>query len=310
LFVRSPDPTEPGAGPMKIAFYGVRGSIPVPGPGTIGFGGNTSCVHIRLDCQQHIVLDAGTGIRILGAKLIQDGDPILLLLSHRHWDHIMGFPFFAPIYQDERAIRIFAGDRQAGELGSVLTHMDGASFPVRAADLPARLEGLQSTGIDAAFTHQGAKITTKPLNHPGSGCAFRIEENGVSVVYATDNELDPPYQPQTEYDAWVEFCRGADLLIHDAQYIGADLPRKLGWGHSLVSQARQLALDAQVKTLALFHHDPDRTDRELMEIEAQSARWLKDEGFPGHLICAWEGLEMKLDSSRLSYVPRNFARRC
>ena len=113
------------------------------------------------------------------------------------------------------------------------------------------------------------------MNHPGGGDAYRLEEDGVSVAYITDNELDPPGTPQTTYDEWVEFCKGVDLLIHDAQYIENDIPTKHGWGHSLISQVRQLAVDAQVKNLVMYHHDPERSDSELDEIALETAKFFK-----------------------------------
>jgi len=259
---------------MLITFYGVRGSIATPGPSTIKYGGNTSCVHVRLNSGENLIFDAGTGIRKLGIEMVQHMEPILLLLSHGHWDHIQGYPFFGPIYQPDREIIVFQGvEGNAIALGAILEQMDGSNFPVNVGDLPSRI-----STIDQVENYlQGKPYLTerKDLNHPGGGYAYRIEEDGVSFAYITDNELDPPDKPVTSYDEWVEYCRGVDLLIHDAQYIENDMPAKHGWGHSLISQVRQLAVDAQVKNIAMYHHDPERTDAELDEIAIESANYFK-----------------------------------
>ncbi|MBL6692117.1 MAG: MBL fold metallo-hydrolase [Pseudomonadales bacterium] len=201
---------------MLVTFYGVRGSIAAPGPSTIKYGGNTSCVHVRLNTGNNLIFDAGTGIRKLGMKLKQNDEPLLLLLSHGHWDHIQGYPFFDPIYQPGREILVCQGvESNAIALKAILEQMDGSNFPVHAEDLPSKITTVQQ--VDEYLTAQSFNTVRKDINHPGGGNAYRIEEDGVSIAYITDNELDPPGAPQTTYYQWVEFCRGVDLLIHDAQ---------------------------------------------------------------------------------------------
>jgi phosphoribosyl 1,2-cyclic phosphodiesterase len=278
---------------MLVTFYGVRGSIAAPGPRTIKYGGNTSCVHVRLNDGNNIIFDAGTGIRELGVRMIQNDEPLLLLLSHGHWDHIQGYPFFAPIYQPDREIKIFQGiGRDAVSLKAILKQMDGSTFPVRADDLPSKVTTVHQ--IDESINAQSFQTTRKPLNHPGGGNAYRIEEDGISIAYITDNELDPPTAPQTKYSEWVEFCKGVDLLIHDAQYTEKDLPAKHGWGHSLISQVRQLAVDAEVKNLVMYHHDPERTDSQLDEIAIESERFFKSKNSVIGSHIAAEGLVFEL----------------
>ena len=138
----------------------------------------------------------------------------------------------------------------------------------------------------------------KDLNHPGGGHAYRIEEDGVRIAYITDNELDPPGVPQTSYEEWVDFCRGVDLMIHDAQYIESDMPAKHGWGHSLISQVRQLAVDAQVKNLVMYHHDPERSDDELDEVAIESARFFKSKSSKIGSYIAAEGLTFDLTAHK------------
>ena len=272
---------------MQVTFYGVRGSTPSPGPTTVRYGGNTSCVHLRLNTGQNAVLDAGTGIRMLGNKLAVTDEPILLLLSHGHWDHIQGYPFFARIYQTGREIVVCQGvEGNAASLQALIKQMDGSSFPVHANELPSRVSAIQK--VQEFFDNQAFVTRRLDLNHPGGGYAYRIEEDGVSIAYITDNELEPPNAPETTYAEWVEFCSGVDLLIHDAQYTSADMPAKHGWGHSLISQVQRLANDAHVKKVAFYHHDPDRSDDELDEIANGTVGFFRS---AGGLVTPWVAAE-------------------
>lgn len=282
---------------MLVTFYGVRGSIAVPGPQTVKYGGNTSCVHVRMNTGNNLIFDAGTGIRELGNRMVQHDEPLLLLLSHGHWDHIQGYPFFGPIYQPGREIRVCQGvDTNEHSLKSILQQMDGSNFPVHAEDLPSKIMTVHE--VDKYLGMQSFQTHRKQLNHPGGGNAYRIEEDGVSVAYITDNELDPPGSPETSYDEWVEFCQGVDLMIHDAQYIENDMPAKHGWGHSLISQVRQLAVDAQVRNLVMYHHDPDRSDAELDEIAIESAKFFKSKNSVIGSYIAAEGMTFDIEARK------------
>ncbi|MBO6655820.1 MAG: hypothetical protein JJ934_02935 [Pseudomonadales bacterium] len=282
---------------MLVTFYGVRGSIAAPGPSTVKYGGNTSCVHVRLNTGINLIFDAGTGIRKLGMKMRHNDEPLLLLLSHGHWDHIQGYPFFDPIYQPGREIRVCQGvDSNELALKAILDQMDGSNFPVAAEDLPSKITTVQE--VDEYLNQQSFRTIRKTLNHPGGGNAYRIEEDGVSIAYITDNELDPPGEPQTTYGEWVDLCQGVDLLIHDAQYIENDMPAKHGWGHSLISQVRQLAVDSQVKNLVMYHHDPERSDAELDEIAIESAKYFKSNNSMIGSYIAAEGLSFELTARK------------
>ncbi len=282
---------------MHISFYGVRGSIAAPGASTIKYGGNTSCMHVRLNSGENLIFDAGTGIRRLGIDMLRHSEPILLLLSHSHWDHIQGYPFFRPIYQPDREIIVFQGvEGNAVALAAILEQMDGSNFPVHAGDLPSRIATIDE--VEKYLLNKPYKTERKDLNHPGGGHAYRVEEDGVSFAYVTDNELEPPGKPHTSYDEWVEYCRGVDLLIHDAQYTEVDMPGKHGWGHSLIWQVRQLAVDAQVKNLAMFHHDPERTDSQLDEIALESANYFKSGNSKIGSYIAAEGLSFELKAKK------------
>ncbi len=290
---------------MIVTFYGVRGSTAVPGPVTVKYGGNTSCVHIELETGHDLILDAGTGIRLLGHRLAKKSTPASILLSHGHWDHIQGYPFFDPIYQPDRDIHVYISV-QAGRklLSTLFSQMDGTHFPVRAEDLPSnnfpKFKGIESE----LYEREGIQVVKQNLNHPGGGVAYRINENGASCAYVTDNELEPPNKTATSYDKWVNYLYGVDVLIHDAQYTENDMPHKHGWGHSLISQVRQLATDAEIGTLVMFHHDPDRSDSELDEIQIENEIYLKSRHAPTRSICAAEGMRISLTRPLLGGATR------
>jgi phosphoribosyl 1,2-cyclic phosphodiesterase len=279
---------------MVITFYGVRGSIPSPGETTVKYGGNTSCVHVELDNGHSLILDAGTGIRKLGKLIEKDDSTVNILLSHGHWDHIQGFPFFAPLYRQDRQIRVYTSP--AGEhnkLCSLFDQIDGANFPVHVNDLPSQSECIMDN-IESMLADKDIDVRRAAINHPGGGCAYRIEEDGTSCAYITDNELEPPGKVATTYDEWVAFCSDVDVLIHDAQYLPNDLPHKHGWGHSLVSQVRQLAVDAEVGCLVMFHHDPDRSDAEIDFIQQENEHFFRGRRAPAISLCAAEGMVIRL----------------
>ncbi len=249
---------------MQITFYGVRGSIPTPGADFVRFGGNTACVHVELSDGTDIVLDAGTGIRILGKRLIKKDTPIHLLLSHNHWDHIQGFPFFAPIYQSNRLIYVTPGLTDENRPKAFLEQMKGSFFPVPKEALNANIEITQH--LTDSWQIGSATVQRIPMNHPGGGSCYTICEGNNKVAYITDNELYPPYAKSTHFLDFVNFTKNANLLIHDAQYIVGDMPAKSGWGHSVAEEAIKLALAANVKQLALYSHDPERSDEMVDEI--------------------------------------------
>ena len=279
---------------MVITFYGVRGSIPSPGPATNRYGGNTSCVLVELENGRNLILDAGTGIRKLGKRLEADDSTVNILLSHGHWDHIQGFPFFAPLYQEGRKIRVYTSPvGEHAKLCSLFDQIDGSNFPVHVNDLPSRSECIMEN-IETALAGKGIMVKRARTNHPGGGRAFRIEEDGASCAYVTDNELEPPGSVETSYEQWIDFCHGADVLIHDAQYLADDMPHKHGWGHSLVSQVRQLAVDAEVGCLVMFHHDPDRSDAEIDFIQQENEKFFRGSRAPSLSLCAAEGMVIRL----------------
>ncbi|WP_026377252.1 MBL fold metallo-hydrolase [Aestuariibacter salexigens] len=274
---------------MQLTFFGVRGSIPSPGPEYVRYGGNTACAHIVLNDGTDIILDAGTGIKNLGHELLKKHTDIHLLLSHNHWDHIQGFPFFLPIYQQGRKIIITPGVTDADEPDAVLKQMSGSVFPVDYKTLQSDVKvNIVPQGTDS-WTLNSAKVSRFAMNHPGGGSAYLIEADGASIAYITDNELYPPYEKATDFQEWVTFAQNVDLLIHDAQYVKQDMPRKLGWGHSVAEETIKLAMACNAKQLALYSHDHNRTDEEIDEIVAHCEEYADIVGATVDVFGAREG---------------------
>ncbi len=274
---------------LVVKFWGVRGTIPAPGPDTLRYGGNTACVSLQLGAVATIILDAGTGIRVLGKQLAAHDAPIYLLISHKHWDHIQGFPSFPPIYQPARRITLLpALDAQMAR--ALLTQMDGVHFPVRGRDLPSlRLRSWRAGVRELAGL--GLTVTRIAVNHPGGAFGYKLTYQERTVAYLTDNELGAPPQIRVNTPAaFAAFCQGADLLIHDAQYLPQDMPAKRGWGHSILPHVLEMAAAAQVQHLVLFHHDPDRSDDELDRIQAQARAWMAQHAPAIQCTVAYEGL--------------------
>lgn len=249
---------------MQITFYGVRGSTPTPGKNTLLFGGNTSCVYVRLCSGEDVILDAGTGIIALGDILVQQHHPLTILLTHNHWDHIQGFPYFRPIYQPKRPICIVPGAVDFPDKAMILKQMSGSTHPVKYHSLPANISLDENLALRPSFSLPGFNVETLSLNHPDGGTAYCLYAEGKKVAYVTDNELLPPDNPKTSWQQWLDFIRDADVLIHDAQYTDADLPLKHGWGHSTFKQVAQLAFEANVKQLFIISHDPAKSDNALL----------------------------------------------
>ena len=279
---------------MRVTFHGVRGSIPTPGPSTVRYGGNTVCVEVRLADGTLIVLDAGTGIRELGKRLIRDrhAAPIHLLITHGHWDHIIGLPFFGPLYSKDTNLVLHAVTPLARERTRNPIIFDGEHFPVRFADLPAHIEH-DETSDDLRIG--SARVRHIELNHPGSCLGFRVDDDdGTSLCYLTDNELDPPGTATTSAATLARFAADASLLVHDAQYVPADMPAKRGWGHSVVDQALALGKDAEARVLALHHHEPERDDDALDRIAADADAWTQEHAPAMKAVVAREGVELVL----------------
>jgi len=307
---------------MKVRFWGVRGSIPVPGRSTNRYGGNTSCVEVRPRGAWPIIIDAGTGIRRLGKSLMEDafgdgGGTAHVLISHTHWDHIQGLPFFAPFYTRGNRMHVFARQREDTHLQAVFaSQTEDPYFPVPLSSLKAEVE-FHELVEGAQFEIDGARVTCTRLNHPWIAMAYRIDADGGSLVYASDTApfadvllehefiKTPPVlgsrlptevadKLRTMRAALVAMCKGADLLVYDTQFTPAEYKRQPHWGHSTPDDAIAIAREAQVKTLCLYHHAPMRSDDQQDEILASCRATVHKAGDAFDVIAAYEGLEVAI----------------
>lgn len=252
---------------LRLRFWGVRGSTPAPEPGNLGYGGNTACIEVQYGAGPPLILDAGTGIRGLGLALAErlsaDPSPISLFLTHFHWDHIQGIPFFAPLYMPSSQLR-FHSVRPPAELGAILERqMESPYFSARAAvQSDLRCVQLQSDGV------QMGELLVKPvpLCHPGGAAGYRIEAPHGSIVYACDHE----HGDETIDRGLRRLARDADVLIYDAQFTPEQYAQRKGWGHSTWVEGASVARDAGVRQLILFHHDPQHDDRSVSNIVEQA----------------------------------------
>ena len=250
---------------MRIKIWGSRGSLPTPEPYAVRYGGNTTCIEIRLEDGTLLVIDAGSGMRKLGKSLLQEKPApkeIFLFLTHAHWDHLMGFPFFVPAYMPDCRIHVSGGLKAKRSLQRYLSkQMEAPYFPVDFSSMKAKFDF--TSGKPAGQTIGSARITPIPLSHPNGGWGLRVEDRGKSFVFLTDNELGHMHEGGLTNTDYVAACARADLLIHDAQYTEAEYRSKKTWGHSTYSQVIMLAMSARAQRLGFFHHDPERTDEEI-----------------------------------------------
>lgn len=311
------DAASPVAAPRPRAgtflkFWGVRGSIPTPGPGTVQFGGNTSCVEIRAD-DQIIILDAGTGLRLLGRELIAESRrrplQVTLLLTHTHWDHIQGLPFFLPLLEPHNHVRILGYEGARQGLDSVLTNqMDSPYFPIGLRQMAGNIHIEELKQM--SFTIGPVKVCATFANHPGICVGYRLFTSSGSVAFFPDNE---PYlgrhrvttgvgptdimafeHAREAHGKLVEFLQGTDALIMDTQYDNTEYHEHVGWGHGCLNDVVQIAIDANVRQLFLFHHDPDHDDDRISQMVAQARQLAAVRNAPLQIEAAREGLTVPL----------------
>jgi len=290
-----------------VRFWGTRGSIPAPGHATRKFGGNTSCVEIRIG-NTLLICDAGTGLRELGLDLMKRTEDRLemhMFFSHMHWDHIQGFPFFVPAYSASNTLYVYETAPGADRVQRLLDgQMRSDHFPVSFAELNSFMVA-RHMDKDGKSKFGQVKVSCFEQNHPGRSFAYAFEAEGKKVVYATDNEIDltlknkdrvvdHPDEMRQVPDDFVAFCADADLLIADGQYTDEEYPQKEGWGHARANTVVDLAVQAGVKSCALFHHDPLHTDLDVKEIVRDGRNRSKMHGKDLQLFGAREGLEVKL----------------
>ncbi|WP_373085119.1 MBL fold metallo-hydrolase [Sneathiella sp.] len=254
---------------MRVKFWGVRGSIATPSADHMKYGGNTSCVEVIVN-DRIIILDAGTGVRLLGECLMDRGlKDYLFLQSHTHWDHINGFPFFSPVYRSDVNIKIMAGHlSEAGGIKKVLSsQMCHPTFPVPFAELAANLNFTDFKAGNSFSLDNDIFVRTAPLRHPDGGTGYRIDAGGRSLCYITDTEHIIGHPDKNILD----LIEGADLVIYDATYTDEEYPKFAGWGHSTWQEGVRLCKAANVGQLAIFHHDPSHND-DFMDEVAKNAK--------------------------------------
>ena len=295
---------------MEITFWGTRGSIAKPGPATVRYGGNTSCVAVRSDAGTLVVIDCGTGAHGLGRHLIAeaDGAPVdgHILVSHTHWDHIQGLPFFAPLFQAGCHWQISGPSGLGGSLSEILAgQMEYTYFPVAVDQLAASVT--HQDLVEGTFDIEDVHVEARFLNHPALTLGYRLDVDGAVVVYSSDHEphdhdlaAGGDVARNRHDDAHAAWLAGADLLIHDAQYLASEFADHVGWGHSTVEYVIDVARRADVATVALYHHDPNRTDDGVDELLAVARAHALVTGYDGDVFAAAEGMSITLrgDESR------------
>jgi phosphoribosyl 1,2-cyclic phosphodiesterase len=297
--------------PTRLKFWGTRGSISVPGPSTLRYGGNTTCVELRAD-GEIIVLDAGSGIRSLGVALEKEfqSQPLnlSLLITHAHWDHIQGLPFFAPAYEKKNEIHVRGYDGVDTSFSEIMAEpMKAPFFPIAMRELSARIDIKKLTEME--FLAGKVQVRARFVNHPGVCAGYRLFTSAGSIAFLPDHE---PYRflhsakannlspeeakkvAEKERVGLVEFLRGSDILILDAQYTDAEYESHVGWGHGSISSAVSLALDAEVGKLLLFHHAPSHDDTILDSILNDARRLIRESGKKLEVDAAREGEEILL----------------
>ncbi len=275
---------------MYIKCWGSRGSIPVSGTDYIKYGGDTTCIEIRTKSDDIIIIDAGTGIRRLGNRLMDEKRyKYNLIFTHAHWDHVMGFPFFKPLYSEKVKLMLYRCPFHSKFVETILSMlMAPPNFPVRYSEIKAKME------YQGAFTTEfkigSVTVTPIQLNHPDNGSGYKFTEDDKSFVFLTDNELGFEHPGGLSYKDYLDFSEGADLLIHDAEYTPEEYESTMRWGHSVFTHALDLALEAGVGQLGLFHSNQERTDRQMDEIVEDCRHRIAEKG--NELECFAVGCDM------------------
>ena len=303
--VRRVDETMHGV--VKLTYWGVRGTLPVTGHRSLRYGGNTPCVTLSIPDGRLVIFDAGSGIYELSRSLAAAKSQrleALLLVSHPHWDHVNAFPFFAPLYQAGNRIEMYApGSTDVDAESALFSQMGDIHFPISSREFAAQLtiRGL-STG---SFERRGLKVSTMALSHPGLCLGYRVEFDGISVCYVTDNELfdrEGSRESEEYMERLAAFAHGTDVLITDTTYTDAEYPRFVGWGHSRVSEVVELAVRAEAHSVHLFHHDPSQSDDDIDRKHQDAAKMIADRGAPVICVTPSEGQTFEVKRSEAPTV--------
>jgi len=277
---------------MIIRCWGARGSIPVSGKEYLKYGGDTPCIEIRTKEDDIIIIDAGTGIRRLGNTLLAEKrHDYTMFFTHAHWDHLIGFPFFKPIYHESVKINMFGCPFAQSTVKEMLSKvMSAPHFPVDYEEIHCDITYHETCGDQ--FTIKSMNVTSIPLSHPNQGVGYKFEENGKTFVFLTDNELSYRHPGGLSFDDYREFCIGADLLIHDSEYMEEDY--KKTWGHSTCRDAVRLALESKVQQLGLYHHNQERSDEKIDAMVTASREIIRRAKSPMDCMALYQGMEFVL----------------
>ncbi len=279
---------------MIVRCWGARGSIPVSGREYLKYGGDTTCIEIRTKNGEVIIIDAGSGIREFGKRMLNEKRTrFSLLFTHAHWDHIMVFPFFRPIYREGTMIDFYGCAFSEGTLQDIVsTTMVSPHFPVNFKEVKAEFS--YNSLCEKSIQIDTVAVSSIMLSHPNQGLGYKFVEDGKSFVFITDNELTYKHPGGLDFKDYVEFSRGADVLFHDSEYVEEEYGEKITWGHSVYKDSLRLAIEAQVKQFGLFHHNQNRTDDAEDEIVLDCQRIIKENNSPLNCFAVYQGQEIIL----------------
>jgi len=285
--------TFPG-GEMIIRFWGARGSIPVSGKEYLKYGGNTTCVEIETKNKKTIIIDSGTGIRKLGNKLVKENKKKYnIIFTHSHWDHILGFPFFKPLYIKGTEIEMYGCPFSQESIKKIISGMmNPPYFPVDFSRVKSKIS--YSNYCEKEFEIDSVRIKPILLSHPNQGMGYKFSEDGKSFVFLTDNELTYKHSGGLEFNDYRIFCENADLLVHDSEYTSEEYKFTKTWGHSVYTDAIKLAIESKVKRFVLWHHNQERTDIQLDKIIDNCKTIAKKTGLNLDIFAAQEEMEIEL----------------
>ena len=287
-----------------LKFWGVRGSIPTPGPETVRYGGNTSCSELRHD-DKLFILDAGSGLRVFGNELLKSGKPIMasIFISHMHWDHIQGIPFFTPAFIPSNHFTFYGSEPAGKDLPTIIAdQMDPTYFPIEMKEMGSTMDFKPL--FEDKYEIDGIQVETIYVNHPGNALGYKFHLNNKKLVYISDNEPflktdtnDDPDQVLLGEDGnqkLINFITDVDVLVHDAQYTQDEYKKKITWGHSPVEYTVDIAIKAGVKKLVLFHHDPLHNDDMIDEMLKIAQDHAKSSDSSMEILAASEGLTINI----------------
>lgn len=279
---------------MRIKCWGTRGSIPVSGRQYVKYGGNTTCFEVTTNKGEIVIIDSGSGIRELGIKILKGTyNSLNLLLTHAHWDHIMGFPFFKPIYIEGLDINIYSCPFTNESIRDMLAKtMTKPHFPVNFDDVRANFHYYDICRQN--FSIGLVDIDSINLSHPNQGLSFKLMEEGKTFVFMTDNELTFKHEGGLDYKEYLEFVRGADVFMHDAEYTKEDYLIKKMWGHTIYTDALMMAIEAGVKQFGLIHHNQERSDEDIDFFVDDCRRIIKEHGSNLECFAVYEGMELSV----------------